>query len=106
MNKRTKALQIPREVKDKVERRDSWDGWPCCIFCGSTDARAEAHVIPRSQGGLGVEKNTITVCRDCHKKLDHTGERQEKLKFAKEYLANMYEDWNEDDLVYRRELYE
>lgn len=70
MHRRTKALQISPDVKRRVWERDGR-----CILChrpGSPDA----HYIPRSQGGLGVE--------------------------IRAYLMKCYPDWDEADLVYRK----
>ena len=98
--RRTKATDIPPKVKRIVEERDSIDGHPCCIFCGSPDAHGEGHVIARSQAGLGVEKNIITVCRKCHAAMDNSQARPLYVQKAKEYLMSIYPDWNEKDLVY------
>lgn len=100
--RRTKATDIPPEVKKRVEERDSINGTPCCIFCGSPNARGEAHVIARSQAGLGVEKNIITVCRSCHNAMDNSQASVLYVARAKEYLKSIYPDWNEEDLVYNK----
>lgn len=98
MNKRTKACSITPKVKRIVWERDQ----ERCIFCGSPYANAEAHVVPRSKGGLGVEENIITVCRQCHMKLDQTTKRPMMLEYAKAYLKAFYEDWDEERLIYRK----
>jgi 5-methylcytosine-specific restriction endonuclease McrA len=102
MHKRTKAVAIPPKVKKAVEERDSINGVPCCIFCGSPNARGEAHVIGRSQGGLGVEKNLVTVCRNCHGLMDNSTKSKYYVTKAKEYLQSIYPDWNEEELVYNK----
>lgn len=102
MHKRTKAVAIPSKVREEVEKRDSVNGVPCCIFCGSPNARGEAHFIARSQGGLGVPKNLITTCRQCHSQLDN-GQATKIYKMrAREYLQSKYPDWNEEELVYNK----
>ena len=98
VSKRTKACAITPKVKKAVLERDGH----VCIFCKSIYANAEAHVIPRSKGGLGVEKNIITVCRICHNRMDQTTDRKKMLEFAKNYLRSIYEDWKEEDLIYVR----
>lgn len=98
MHRRTKALSISKAVKEKVWERD--DG--CCVYCGSPYALPEAHYIPRSQGGLGVEKNVLTMCRDCHRRFDQTVERQKMKGFFRAYLEKQYPDWNEDELIYKK----
>lgn len=97
MNKRTKACAIPAKVKKAVEERDGHK----CIFCGKP-GRGEAHVIPRSHGGLGVEQNLVTVCRPCHFNMDDTVSRELYLELAKQHLRHLYPDWNEESLVYKK----
>lgn len=98
MNKRTKALAISYEVKCAAYRRDKG----LCIFCGRPGL-PEAHYIPRSHGGLGIEENILTVCRDCHRRLDQTTERPALLQRAKEHLDLWYPNFSDDERVYRKE---
>ena len=68
MKKRTKALQIDRKTADRVIERDGE-----CVLCrlgfieeiNPCDMGAYihdiAHFIPRSQGGLGIEKKPRSV---------------------------------------------
>ena len=97
MNKRTKAVAISPETRAKVEERDGY----CCIFCGRL-GRGEAHYIKRSQGGLGIEENIITVCRACHHQMDDGFARELYLVKARDYLKRHYEDWDESNLVYKK----
>lgn len=102
-SKRTKACEIKPKVREAVERRDSIDGVPCCVFCHtSRNVRGEAHYIRRSQGGLGIEQNLLTTCRSCHQKFDEGKEKAKLREEAAEYLRSHYPDWNENDLVYRK----
>lgn len=98
MSKWTEATAISDKVRREVWERDKG----CCIFCGSPYARAEAHYIPRSQGGMGIAKNILTVCSECHRQLDESSKRQTKLAIAREYLESIYPDWNEEDLIYHK----
>lgn len=67
MHDRTKALGITLAVKEAVADRDSFDGWPNCLLCGTPApvnnrlAFSSAHYISSSQGGLGVEENIVTL---------------------------------------------
>ena len=98
MHKRTKAVAIPPKIRQEVEERDGHK----CIFCGSPECRGEAHYINRSQGGLGVPKNLVTVCSACHRQMDNGQMIKVYRQKAKEYLMSQYPDWNEDDLIYNK----
>jgi len=102
-SKRTIALDVSPAVRNAVNKRQEIDGYPNCIFGHPSRNLDMAHYIPRSQSGLGIEENIIGLCRDCHRRLDHTGERQILLRLCKEYLQSKYPDWNEENLKYRRE---
>lgn len=95
---RTKATDISKKVKERVWRRDR----ERCIFCGSHSAMPNAHYIPRSKGGLGIEQNVITACIECHMKLDQSTERKRMLKFAKEYLDLFYPGFSDEERKYRK----
>lgn len=99
MKKRTKALMIRKDVKDRVWERDNH----CCVYCGNPYANPEAHFIPRSQGGLGIEENILTLCRECHHKFDQSPKRLHMRRFFESYLKSLYPDWDEERLVYRKE---
>lgn len=99
MNKRTKALSIPPEVKARVWSRDRGR----CVFCGSRYASPNAHFIARSQGGLGIEQNILTLCAVCHRKYDQSTGRQTMREFFRDYLKKNYPEWDEAKLIYRRE---
>lgn len=95
MHKRTRACAISKKTKQRVYERDMG----ACIFCGAPGL-PEAHVVPRSHGGLGCEENIVTVCRTCHDKLDNSLERQQMLHEAAEHLKRFYPDWDAKKYVY------
>ena len=97
-SKRTKACEIKPKVREEVEERDNH----CCIFCGSPNARGEAHIVRRSQGGLGIPENLLTVCRYCHRQLDEGHDRELYMNRAINYMKEHYPDWNMSDLVYKK----
>lgn len=96
-SKRSKACDIPLKVKQIVWERDG-----CCIICGDRNAMPNAHYISRAKGGLGVEKNIVTLCFDCHRAYDQSENRKACKNIIKNYLKEQYLDWNEDDLVYKK----
>lgn len=107
MHKRTKALRISEETKDKVWERDrgrcvwcahtgNWSGWP---------GLPEAHFIPRSKSGLGIEQNILTLCRPCHYAFDRGLFKDEMTTYFRKYLQSKYPDWDEKKLYYHKEDY-
>lgn len=106
MRKDTKARDFDRKAKMAIAERDSVDGWPCCVFCGLAApahiAWSNAHYIARSQGGLGIEENGLTLCPNCHRKYDQTTARKEMRSFFREYLMDRYPGWDEKKLIYRK----
>lgn len=107
MRKDTRARDFDRKTKYEIAERDSIDGWPCCVYCGSSApdviAWSNAHFIPRSQGGLGIKENGLTLCPICHRKYDQTTARLEMREYLREYLRNHYDNWSEEALIYRKE---
>lgn len=97
MHKRTRACAISQKTKLRVYERDKGR----CIFCGAPGL-PEAHYIPRSHGGLGIEQNIVTACRPCHDKMDNSTVRQQMLQVAADHLKRFYQDWNEQSLVYEK----
>lgn len=97
-SRRTKALEIPPKVKQKVLERDG-----ACIWCGRP-GQPNAHFIARSQGGLGIEENILTLCLDCHRRYDQTDQRAKMREYFKNYLQEQYPGWDESKLYYKKEL--
>jgi hypothetical protein len=108
MHTRTKALGITIRVKEEVAERDSFDGYPCCILCGTPAptynrlAFSCAHFISRAQGGLGVEQNILSLCPACHYRYDQTTDRAMLKPFFGRYLKSHYPDWDEETLYYKK----
>lgn len=98
MHKQTKALSIPREVKEAVRKRDGG----CCILCGSPYGEPNAHYLPRSRGGLGIEENIVTLCFSCHTEYDNGAGRRETEEKIRQYLKYHYPNWEESKLYYRK----
>lgn len=96
-HKETKATSIPSEVKIKVFRRDRGR----CIICGA-QGLPEAYYIRRSQGGLGIEQNIVTLCRECHREFDEGKKHSEYKEFIKEYLSGFYPDFSDYERVYHK----
>lgn len=99
-SKRTKALDISPKVKETVYERDGGR----CVLCGRPGF-PNAHFIPRSQGGLGIEKNVVTLCIDCHNRYDNGPYRAATEAELEDYFRSCYPDWNREKLIYRKEDY-
>ena len=93
---RKQYTDIPPKVKAEVLERDKW-----CVFCGKQGS-PNAHFIPRSKNGLGIEQNILTLCCECHNRYDHATERQKMMEFFRNYLKDIYPDWDESKLIYRK----
>lgn len=98
-SKRAKATQISPKTKKIVYERDKG----LCVVCGRP-GNPEAHYVPRSAGGLGIERNIVTLCRECHDKFDF-GDRETMTYYdqmIRNYLMDQYPDWDEGELVYKK----
>ena len=96
--KRAKACDITKKVKDRVWERDGG----VCIICGSPYAMPNSHYIRRSQGGLGIEENIVTMCQRCHLSYDQGKERAAIATYTERYLRSKYPDWNPQKLIYKK----
>ena len=99
-HKLTKHTEIPLKVKKEVWERDNHK----CIFCGKEVPlfNANSHYIKRSHNGLGIPKNIMTNCDECHNKFDDSVLRKSMLIQARKHFKSKYKDWNEDDLIYKK----
>ena len=106
MHKDTKARDFDRKAKMAISERDSIEGWPCCVYCGCAApaplAWSNAHFIARSQGGLGIPENGLTLCPGCHSRYDQTENRKHMRGYFRAYLEKHYENWSEEALIYRK----
>ena len=102
-SKRSRATDIPMKVKQVVWERDNH----CCILCKKSGygVMPNAHFIPRSKGGLGVEENIVTLCQQCHYNYDFGNSEQQSTyrNFIRNYLKrNYWTTWEEENLIYKR----
>lgn len=100
-HKRTKATDITKEVRQTVALRDNGK----CIYCGKyvPVACSNAHFIKRSQGGLGIPENIVTLCPKCHFEEDFGQDTKLYEDYIENYLKGIYgADWSKDKLVYKK----
>lgn len=100
MNTRTKSTSIKQSVKSIVHERDGG----CCILCGEPvyESLANAHIVPRSKGGLGIEQNIITLCPDCHRDYDQSPKRKMIRITIETYIKRFYPEWTEEQMIYKK----
>ena len=62
------------------------------------------HIVPRSQGGLGVEQNGVLGCQHHHSMLDNgnDGCREEMMQYIEMYMKDKYPGWNRKALIYKK----
>ena len=112
MHRMTKATQIPPEVKRIVAERDSENGPATCIICGAPGA-PNAHIIRRSQGGMGVEQNIVCLCPSCHYAFDEGlymsrlrplgfRSREDIAVYIIAYIKGHYPDWTPESVTYSK----
>ena len=68
-----------------VDLRSAWQyGYPCCEWCGASNARLQHHhIIFRSAYGSDTLDNLILLCEKCHYELAHgVEEKKYRLLFA------------------------
>ena len=97
MHRMTRACKITQAVREAVYARDGH-----CIVCGSHDGIPNAHFIPRSHGGLGIEENIVTLCPKCHFEFDNGHYRKEYRTLIMNYLKSKYPEWDEQKLIFRK----
>lgn len=100
-SKRSKACDISQKTKELVWNRDNHQ----CIICGKYVPKncANSHFIKRSQGGLGIEQNIVTLCPDCHFKEDFGQDTKLYEQKIENYLKAYYgENWNIENLIYKK----
>lgn len=99
-HKLTKATEIPMKVKRIVWERDDHK----CIFCGQTVplSCANSHVIKRSQLGIGIPKNVVTACVECHDKYDFGTNSDVMKEKAIEHLKKFCSEWSEEKVKYKK----
>lgn len=92
---------ISHEVREEVYKRDSFDDWVCCVYCGKGRGIEVHHFIERSRGGMGIPQNLVCLCKSCHTKI-HQGDT-DLQNFVRGYLSEIYDGWDENALIARKD---
>ena len=101
MSKRSNACNISQKTKEIVWNRDKHK----CISCGIWVPKtfANAHYIKRSQGGLGIPENVVTLCSKCHYEEDFGKDSKVYEYSIENYLRSYYgESWSKEKLIYKK----
>lgn len=101
MSKRSKACDISQKTKEIVWNRDNQS----CIICRKYVPKtyANAHYIKRSQGGLGIEQNIVTLCPYCHYEEDFGQNTKLYEQQIESYLKGKYgTSWDKSKLIYSK----
>ena len=112
MHRYTRATAIPPNTKKAVALRDCANGPATCIICGQPGMPC-CHIVRRSQGGMGIAANIVTLCSPCHYALDEglgmkrlrplgLNTQQDVRKFVVEYIKCFYPDWTEENVKYKK----
>lgn len=106
-SKRAKATDITQQVKLEVWERDRG----CCVVCGNTyNVMPNAHIVPRSKGGMGILTNVVTLCTNltpnkCHHYYDN-GTKEQREAIDTKIVAYMKrkhgENWCKEDQIYKK----
>ena len=112
MQRKTKAEQIPRKVKEKVWERQG--GKSLFSSAPITVNMCCCHFIPRSKSGLGIEENIFGCSPSEHRLFDENllvspSSRDEvknirsrwKAK-AEEHFKQHYPNWDPEELRYKK----
>lgn len=122
MNNRAKATSIPKKIREEVYARDK-----CCIICGSPNGVPNAHLVPRSQSGLGIKEkvlkfldyidalffpdnerhyqvavNVVTLCNLCHHEMDNGKNSLEIKEKVRAYLNRLYPEVTDEMRKYNK----
>ena len=101
MSTRSVACDITQGVKRIVWARDN----ESCVCCGKWVPMdyANAHFIKRSQGGLGIPENIVTLCPKCHWQEDFGLNTKIYEDIIEHHLKRIYgANWDKSKLVYRK----
>jgi hypothetical protein len=97
LSKRSKACDIPPKVRQAVYERDGG----LSIISGKLGI-SNAHYIPRSAGGLGIEQNIVTLTLGEHHDYDNGGKRAEYKAKIRAYLDKCYPGFRDEKRIYRK----
>lgn len=57
---------LQKRVAKKRFRKQIFEDWGCCAYCGKENPTTLDHVVPKARGGATTRKNLIAACGDCN----------------------------------------
>lgn len=57
---------LQRSKARKRFRRDIFDAWQACAYCGRSNPDTLDHVVPKARGGTTARSNLIASCACCN----------------------------------------
>ena len=107
MSKRSNACEFSAKERKIIYERDK-----VCIFCSMGYEPSVhqgfylgvAHLVPRSNGGLGIKENGVLACQYHHEMMDNgnRGKREEMQGIVRDYLENFYPGFTDKERIYNK----
>ena len=57
---------LQKRFAKKRFRKQIFEDWGCCAYCGKKDPTTLDHVVPKAKGGSTHRRNLIAACGDCN----------------------------------------
>jgi hypothetical protein len=57
---------LQKRFAKKRFRKQIFEDWGCCAYCGKENPTTLDHVVPKARGGSMTRKNLIAACGDCN----------------------------------------
>lgn len=57
---------LQKKFARKRFRKQIFEEWDCCGYCGKEHPETLDHVLPKALGGLTTRKNLIAACGECN----------------------------------------
>ncbi len=57
---------LQKRFAKKRFRKQIFEAWGSCAYCGKYNPTTLDHVLPKARGGLTVKSNLIAACGDCN----------------------------------------
>lgn len=62
-----------------------------CLFCNETQVLHTHHIVPRRHEGSDKEENLVTVCPNCHSKLENLYDDRFYSKIQEQMAPEVFE---------------